>query len=155
MPFRFRLDGPLRLSRVRHKERRRELGAVVRGITECDGKLDQARSTLAREAQDRLVRAREGITGAELHRIERTLQIERLRLERQRERREALAAEERKAIDALAAENRTLRTLEQIRERRLGEYRRNIERLEQREADEMTLNRYTGARSRKDRAEER
>jgi len=141
-PFRFRLATLLRLREAARDERRSALAEAF----QVDDLLRRQREGVAEELQrlktlcrvaagpgqvdvDRLVEA---------HRFELALRAHGKALDRQRE---AVAAEIERRRQALAEANRDVRVLEKLRERQAGRHRKEQDRRERKQLDEVALQR--------------
>lgn len=155
MRFRFRLQAPLREARVRRQDRRRELAEAVRETAQAEEVVDRERTVLTETARSRDQVTRAGCTGLELRWLDVRLQGARERLQHAETSARDVIGREEEARNRLADASRRLDVLEQIRERRLSEHRREISRREQARIDEVTLNRYSTRRRRSEREEER
>lgn len=155
MPFRFRLEAPLRVSRARRQDRRRELAEAVRALVAAEERIEQERDLVVRAASSRSTRTKEGISGQELRWLDEQLRLGFKRLQRAETSIEALAAREEAARAALAEETQRIDVLEQIRERRLAAHRHELARREQAQLDDVTLNRFSSRRGAGDGEEER
>lgn len=155
MPFRFRLEAPLRLARVHRQERRRELAEAVQQAALAQAKADHARAVVEQGSSHRVESLRSGVTGEELRWLDEQLRRGRQRLQRAQSSTDESQEREERARVALAEETRRLEALEQIRHRRLTEYRRALSRREQLQVDEITLNRFARRRRGADGGEER
>jgi flagellar export protein FliJ len=105
------------------------------------------RTLLDETAQTRDHMTRSGCTGQELRWLDTRLRRGFERLERARGTLGEVLAREEQARRELAEETRRVEVLEQIRERRLAEHRRELGRREQAQIDEITLNRYATRRA--------
>lgn len=146
MPFRFRLQAPLRASRAKRQDRRRELAEAVRAASAAEERLSRERGLVEQTAEIRERITRSGCTGQELRWLDAQLRRGFERLERARGSMGEVLGREEQARRELAEETRRLEVLEQIRARRLAEHRREIGRREQAQVDEITLNRYATRR---------
>jgi flagellar export protein FliJ len=155
VPFRFRLEAPLRLSRVTRQERRRQLGEAVRQAALAEERERQARAAAERAAAARVAMTRQGVSGAELRWLDEQLRRGRQGAARAASSAAETARQEEQARTALAEETRRLEALEQMKLRRWAEFRRELRRREQQQIDEITLNRFArrdrGAQSEEER----
>jgi flagellar export protein FliJ len=145
-PFRFRLDLPLRLARVRRDELRRDLGDALRDAATADERCAAARAGIVELGRELVLRSTaEGLTGAEVAWLSQQREHRREALPRLEGRREQAAARENEVRDRLQAVSREARVLERARERAHERWRRDLERRQQRKTDDLVLMRHTRA----------
>jgi len=133
--FRFRLEGLLRLRRLRERQARRQLADALRALREAEARRESARQDLW-EAEARVVQARDAL---DLRWWAEALEVRRGKLAAA----EAEWQEVSRRCEELWARflqlRRDRKVVEQVRQRRWQLHRREQERREQAQADELAL----------------
>ncbi len=152
--FRYRLELPLRLARVRMTQARRELGQLLRRRAEIEAEIAATQRRILDLGNEILARSRDGISGAELTRLtlERDQTVNRLpgldeTLQQQ------LSAEQ-EVQERLQAATKELKVLEKQRREKKVLYLRDRGRREQAGVDDVVLVRRAGEMAWKRRVEE-
>ncbi|MCS7235348.1 MAG: flagellar FliJ family protein [Armatimonadota bacterium] len=133
--FRFRLQGLLRLRRLREREGRRELAEALRSLRQAEARCEAARQAL-RQAEARVVQGRDA---QELRWWADAVEACRQQLARA----EAVRAEAARRADELWARflqlRRDRKVVERVRDRRWKLHQREQARREQAQLDELAL----------------
>ncbi len=139
MPFRFRLEVPLRLARARRRGLRRDLAVALRELAAAERLLGDAEAHVARIAEEMSDAAGAGIRGAELHTLSQGRDRARARLPGLRAHR-AGAAEREAALRAeLAQAAQEVSVLDKLRHAARLEWQRDVARREQAAIDDVVL----------------
>ncbi len=135
--FRFRLESVLKLRRHRLEQRRLELAQAQVKANHAKALATRTADALEQGNRELEKKMAEGLSGGELRDGQRGVEA----LAREAERAQEAAREAARAMDRamdLALEaRRDLRALETLREKALAEYRREMERRQQNELDEI------------------
>lgn len=139
--FRYRLEVPLRLARVRLSQQRREMAELLAEILPLEKALKLVREHIASCDRELLERARQGVRGEELHQLVRDRQRREENLSRLLERREQLEEQDRELKERIEETSRRIKVLEKQRQEKWKAYQKDLARREQALIDDVVLSR--------------